>query len=823
MRFWEWVIVETRRRPLVPAAVGLFVGSVAAFRAGPAASAAALGLLLAAFAAGRLVRRPLPMPALVCLAAFLAGAGRMLLAVAPAQAAADRLAGTTGVLSGVCVETGTLADGATYSRSLVSAPGTGLVVLVRKGEGIPYGKRVEIPCAFERPEGSRDPGGYDEASRLASDGVFLKARALGEDEHGDGDAVRNPLVVAGRGVRDAISGIYAALLPAREASLMSGMLLGDVSGMDPADSTAFRMAGLSHLTAVSGSNVAFILAPAALLASRGRMPRRSKAAALALYLGFFGYVTGWEASVTRAILMAAVVLAGGVLLRRSDAPSALAAACAAMLLYDPLTAFDNGFRLSVLATLGLLVLSQPFGRAFHRALRLDLPFRGQSLAVGVVDLLAVTLSAQAAVLPVSLPMSGNLSLAGILSNLPVVPLAEIVTLYGAAAGLLGWLAAAFAGPAVVASPVAHVLAIPLQGLLRFILDVATGTARMSWLRFPVPVRSVLVFLPAFFLLLAVASVPRRDLRRPLAMASAAAAVGAAVLLLVAQAASPDVTVVFADVGQGDLTLLVARDGRTIVVDGGPAGVDGTGEGPFVMEGLLSYYGITRVDDVYLTHGHADHAGGVLWLLDNVSCGTFHVPAGTVSASASDSGASGGAPGTEEGLQLEARLLEAADRAGIPVKEESANDRMELGRFVAVTVLHPDSVSDGAPDTSSDDLNARSLVLRVECGRFSFLVAGDADAATEEALATAPALVDVDLLRVSHHGSAYSTSAAFLSAVTAQVAVVSVGPNLYGHPSPKTLARLDEAGCRTCRTDASGAVLVIVRNGVAKVLPWIRGG
>jgi len=157
-----------------------------------------------------------------------------------------------------------------------------------------------------------------------------------------------------------------------------------------------------------------------------------------------------------------------------------------------------------------------------------------------------------------------------------------------------------------------------------------------------------------------------------------------------------------------------------------------------------------------------------------------------------------------------------------VKEASANDRMELGGNVVVTVLHPRAATGGA-DPPSDDLNARSLVLRIDCGSFSFLVAGDADAATEEDLATDPGRVDVDLLRVSHHGSAYSTSAAFLAVVTARVAVVSVGPNLYGHPSPRMLARLDEAGCRTYRTDESGAIVVDVRNGEAKVFPWIRGG
>ncbi len=827
MRMGEWIADQARLRPLVPAAVGAFVGCVASFQAGWLALAV-LPALVAPPVVLALRRRAVPIAAWIALAACAAGAVRMLAAVAPPRAAAARLAGTEGVLSGVVVTTDAAAVGGTsaWSRQRVSAPGIGAVVLTVKGPALPYGRRVEIPVRFERPEGAANPGGYDEAARLGAEGIFLLAEATGPDRSDGATVPPNPFAAAGARVREAFSAAYRAFLPPREASLMSGMLLGDVSAMADEDAEAFRRAGLSHLTAVSGSNVAFILAPAALLASKGRLGRKVRAAALAAYLMFFGYVTGWEASVTRAILMAAVALAGGVLLRRSDAASALAAACLGMLLAEPTVAFDAGFRLSALATAGLLGLARPVG-SFLRALPpFRRPFPGRRAALAFLDLLAVTLSAQAAVLPVSLPLSGGISAAGFLSNPPVVPLAELVTLYGGAAGALGWILSATTGPASLACLPVRLVAAPLAGLLRFILDTAEWAAGLDALRASLPARDAALLLPAFALALAALAAGRRGIRRSLLRTAAACAAAGILALAAMPLFAPEATVVFADVGQGDLTLVLTRDGRCAVIDGGPADASGKGEGVRALEALLAYYGIDAVDAVFATHGHADHAGGLLWLLQNVPCKALYMPSGTVGAAVGSSARTGGAPGTAESLGLGALLVDAARERGCPVSEWGANDRMDCGRFLSVAALAP--LPEAAAGTRDADPNARSLVLRVAVGTFSFLVAGDADGTTEDALASIAVAdagrataggADVDLLRVSHHGSASSTSRAFLEAVSPQAAVVSVGPNLYGHPAPALLARLAEAGIPTYRTDAGGAVLARISHGEAVVASW----
>jgi competence protein ComEC len=240
-----------------------------------------------------------------------------------------------------------------------------------------------------------------------------------------------------------------------------------------------------------------------------------------------------------------------------------------------------------------------------------------------------------------------------------------------------------------------------------------------------------------------------------------------------------------------------------------------------MAALLSHYGIDSPDFVIATHGHADHAGGLTWLLAQGRSGSLVLPAGA--SAPVDPGMRLSetpiSPFAKDDVDRTGTLIAAAALSGIAVKRVSAHDRMELGSRCTLTVLHP-TAGDGTPRT--DDANAGSLLLRVDCRGFSFLVTGDADAATERMLVDEGAWLDADLLRVAHHGSAHSTGTDFLEAVTPWVSVVSVGPNLYGHPSAETLDRIAATGCRLLRTDRDGAIVVEVRSSGARIRSWIGG-
>ena len=235
---------------------------------------------------------------------------------------------------------------------------------------------------------------------------------------------------------------------------------------------------------------------------------------------------------------------------------------------------------------------------------------------------------------------------------------------------------------------------------------------------------------------------------------------------------------FLDVGQGDAILIRAPDGRQILVDGGPSPAALLDE----LGAVLPFWD-RSLDLVVLTHGDADHVSGLVPLLER-----YEVTAAV----------DGAQPGDRES----AAWMAAIEDAGIPRVTATRGTRLAAGAMM-LTVLSPDARGTGGAWSSNDG----SLVLRLDYGETSVLLTGDAEEAAEQAMMAAGLPLDVDVLKVGHHGSAASTSAAFLAQVAPQVAVISVGAeNRFGHPSDEVLARL--ASMQVLRTDKHGRIEVI---------------
>jgi competence protein ComEC len=258
---------------------------------------------------------------------------------------------------------------------------------------------------------------------------------------------------------------------------------------------------------------------------------------------------------------------------------------------------------------------------------------------------------------------------------------------------------------------------------------------------------------------------------------------------------------FLDVGQGDAALVTMPDGSTLLVDGGgrpafrpPRGADDDSEafepdtrgvGDAVVSEYLWWRGLARVDYVLATHADADHVEGLNDVVKN-----FRVAAALV----------GRAPRGDEDF---ARFAETARSAGVPVHLVARGDRLRFGA-VTVDVLWPPPGASPAAPSGNDD----SVVLRLRYGRRTFLLTGDVEARAERALVSAYDDLRSDALKIAHHGSRTSSTAAFVNATRPALAVISVGRDSpYGHPHPEVLARWRDAGAQILTTGERGTVTV----------------
>jgi competence protein ComEC len=450
-------------------------------------------------------------------------------------------------------------------------------------------------------------------------------------------------------------------------------------------------------------------------------PKRRALAGL-IALPVFVVATGYEPSVVRASAMAALVLGARLVDAVLEVWQVVALATIAVLAYDPWLIRSVGFQLSVVATCGVVAGARwpgPKGK--------------------VTRALSITLGAQLAVAPLLVWHFGSVPLLSPLSNLVAAPMVSLATLLG----LVG----------VTGLGIALVPAEWLAGAVIDIAHVAAGWPQIGW----VGLVSVSISTP--FVLKLWKRHPG-----PIAVAASLALV---VVLFPGRAPLESGEVAVLDIGQGDAILVSGGGGRYALVDGGP-------DQSLLLERLREF-GIRHLELVVMTHGDADHAGGLEALPGRIGIGTIWERGSPHVAAASD------------------RFLGLASQFGIPIEQPQAGTNFLFGE-VELRVV--------APERRFASLNDQSIVLMVIGAARTMLLTGD----IEEVGQTNLPQLRVDVLKVPHHGAG-TTDPDWLTSTGADEAVISVGVNDFGHPVPWVVEVLEVSGAVVRRTDLEGTIVI----------------
>jgi len=539
-------------------------------------------------------------------------------------------------------------------------------------------------------------------------------------------------------------------------AVLEALLLGEDGRLDEATIENLQKTGLYHLFAISGGHIAILNVLLFSLFRLVRMSPRASRLALAAFLVFYTILIEGSPSVLRATFMTLAYLAGRLLWKDVHVLNTISASALFLLLINPSSLFDAGFQLTYVATLSIILFTPPLLKKLPR-----LPFKATELA-------CLSVTAALGVAPLIARNFNRVTLSSLLLNFVAIPLVGLIMGIGYA-----FLPFAAAFPAAAGPPAAV-----LGFLVTVFARISHALDPFPFLSFRVPTpRAGIVF--GYFLFLGT-SLVRPRFRGQRVLVGAGFSLFFFVLVVSPfRPGSPELRVTMIDVGQGESLLVEFPGRRTMLIDGGGLAASSFDVGERVVSPVLWRKGIKKIDYLVLTHPHPDHLAGLVAVAKNFRVGEFWE----------------GGPTRVDGLYAD--LLRALP-SGVIRRRCGRGFRRREGD-VSIAVLHPEMpvVAVG---------NDGSLVIKIALGRTAFLLTGDVGAATEREFLEAGLDLGSAVLKAGHHGSASSTSTAFLAAVRPGVVLVSAGEgNTYGFPSPEVLGRCRSAGAEVFRTDVDGAV------------------
>lgn len=616
--------------------------------------------------------------------------------------------------------------------------------------------------------------------------------------------------------REKVASIYDQLFPKDQSTYLQGLVLGMRSDLDVQIEHSFSELGLTHVLAISGLHVAVFVGSCLFVFRLLRLTRETSLVIVMILIPLYVVFTGASPSVVRAGMMSVLALIG---LRQGwikDGLHLLAGALLAMLFFEPYYAMNVSFQLSFTVTAGLII---------------GVPLLQKLWPVNwpgwLRSSLSVSITAQLVSFPLTIYYFNQISLLSLLANLVFVPFISGVVLP------LGTLT-------LLVSIAWYKAALPLAWLLKqcndltFTLIHGLSRFEQATLIFATP---PLWWIAAYYgLLLTILfslhklrtrsgrhssstedTVPLEAFQRVSRSTSKVQRLGLSgailaftFILYIGYTNGPPAhtTLSVLDIGQGDSLLLHTSSGRAILIDGGGTiSFERKGDewkrrrkpyevGASRIVPLLKQRGIRQLDAVVLTHGDADHAGGLQAVIEQIGADRLIMN------------------GTWKSSSTLTRLYQAALDRGIPIIGWKANDQWEIDDTAKLTVMYPSKHE--LPLPVEKDQNDASLVLMLTMmkGKASgtVLLTGDIGMPQEREIVSLLESTDVDIphfidvLKVAHHGSKTSTSKQWMDHFKPRISVISVGKNnRYGHPSEVTLQTLKEAGSKVWRTDHHGEI------------------
>lgn len=632
-----------------------------------------------------------------------------------------------------------------------------ILINIKMSQDIPsikYGDSLYIEGEFKQPEEARNYKGYNYKQYLKTKKIIgtvelEKAKML---KSSNGSFIHN----IQKYIKDTINGT----LTDEEGNLLLAILLGDKDKLSEDIQESFKTSNLSHMLAVSGAHVSYIILGLTYVLQNSIIGKKNEKIVCIIFLLFFMAITNFTPSVTRACIMAVLTLFSGIIYRKSDVYTNISVAALITLIFNPYNLLDLGFQLSYGGTIGIIIFIKRIQEK-----------KSNSKVINYIKQMAlVSIYANIIIIPIMMYHFNTVSFTFIISNIMASPILGIIV-------ITGFL---FIIASITVKPLTRLIAIFIKPILSILIKISQICSKL-------PFSNILVVTPYMFnvisyyaiILYCIKSKKNNKCKIIICLLIVLILINFIIYIF-----PQKLRIFFIDVGQGDSTLIITPDKKTVLIDGG--GSDSFDVGEKVLLPYLLDRRILKVDYVLISHFDTDHCGGILTIMEKVKVKNI-----IISEQAEHS----------ENYERFKKLMIHKKIRLIEVKK---GDKIKIGRYSEFKILFPTSRL-----LSENPLNNNSIVAQFNYNNFKMLFTGDIEKLAEQQILKAEkAEIRADILKVAHHGSKTSSIPEFIKAVKPKIALIGVGKNnTFGHPNQQTIKNLENIKCRIYRTDLQGEIII----------------
>ena len=632
-----------------------------------------------------------------------------------------------------------------------------ILINIKMSQDIPsikYGDSLYIEGEFKQPEEARNYKGYNYKQYLKTKKIIgtVELEKVKILKSSNGSFIHN----IQKYIRDTINGT----LTDEEGNLLLAILLGDKDKLSEDIQESFKTSNLSHMLAVSGAHVSYIILGLTYVLQNSIIGKKNGKIVCIIFLLAFMAITNFTPSVTRACIMAILTLLSSIIYRKSDVYTNISVAALITLIFNPYSLLDLGFQLSYGGTIGIIIFIKRIQEK-----------KSNSKVINYIKQMAlVSIYANIIIIPIMMYHFNTVSFTFIISNIMASPILGIIV-------ITGFL---FIITSITVKPLTRLIAIFIKPILSILIKISQICSKL-------PFSNILVVTPYMFnvisyyaiILYCIKSKKNNKCKIIICLLIVLILINFIIYIF-----PQKLRIFFIDVGQGDSTLIITPDKKTVLIDGG--GSDSFDVGEKVLLPYLLDRRILKIDYVLISHFDTDHCGGILTIMEKVKVKNI-----IISEQAEHS----------ENYERFKKLMIHKRIRLIEVKK---GDKIKIGRYSEFKILFPTSRL-----LSENPLNNNSIVTQFNYNNFKMLFTGDIEKLAEQQILKAEkAEIRADILKVAHHGSKTSSIPEFIKAVKPKIALIGVGKNnTFGHPNQQTIKNLENIKCRIYRTDLQGEIII----------------